>query len=151
MWGLPVSPHLSSSRLSQICSETLWRNSLWDSYSLPLRSGPARLIMLSIAHETQILPSADFYFLTVSEWGTKTNILDGLLAKFISTKNQTHHHFFLMVQVIPDQDLQIHRAHSPHHVGRLKCQLFSLLHTLSCSPGARFMITLSVRCGLCII
>lgn len=71
---------------------------------------PARLIMLGIVHITQILPSADFYILAVSEWWTKTNIFDGLLAKFISTKNQTRHHFFLMAQVSPDQDLQIHRA-----------------------------------------
>lgn len=112
---------------------------------------PTRLIMLSIVPETQILPPADFYFLTISEHWTKTNLFDGLLAMFISTKNPTHHHFFLMAQMMPDQGLQIQRAHSPHHFGRLKCQISSLLGTLSCSPGARFMITLSSRRGLCII
>lgn len=40
-------------------------------------------------------------------------IFDGLLARFISTKIQTHHNFFLMAQLIPDQGLQIYQAHSP--------------------------------------
>ena len=30
-------------------------------------------------------------------------ISDGVLARFISTKIQTHHHFFLVAQLIPDQ------------------------------------------------
>lgn len=148
--GALVSPHVSSScslKFDQnLCGEMASKISMLCPWGRP-----ARLIMLSVVPETQILPPADFYFLTISEHWTKTNLFDGLLAKFISTKNPTHHHFFLMAQMMPDQGLQIQRARSPHHFGRLNCQISSLLGTLSCSPGARFMITLSARCGLCII
>lgn len=30
-------------------------------------------------------------------------ISDGVQARFSSTKNQSHHHFFLVAQLIPDQ------------------------------------------------
>lgn len=47
-------------------------------------------------------------------------IFDGLLARFISTKNQTHHNFLLMAQLIPDQGLQIYQAVSPHSFRKTK-------------------------------
>jgi hypothetical protein len=107
-----------------------------NSYSLALRSHqPGSLCPASLEkHKSYYF--ADFYLLTISEWRTKTNIFDGLLARFISTKNQTHHNFFLMAQLISEQGLQIHQACSSHSFRRLKCQPFSSLGTLSGSPGA---------------
>lgn len=47
-------------------------------------------------------------------------IFDGLLARFTSTKNQTHYNFFLMAQMIPDQGLQIYQALGPHSSRKTK-------------------------------
>lgn len=41
-------------------------------------------------------------------------IFDGLLVRFTPTKKQTHHNFFLMAQMIPDQGLQIYQDLGPH-------------------------------------
>ena len=47
-------------------------------------------------------------------------VFDGLLARFIPTKNQTHHNFFLMAQQIFERGLQIYGGLGPHSFRKTK-------------------------------
>lgn len=79
-------------------------------------------------------------------------IFDGLLARFTSTKNQTHHNFFLMAQLIPDQgptNLPSSQSSQLQENKNVSDFLYQALFLGPLGPG--FIIAVSVRCGLCII
>lgn len=69
-------------------------------------------------------------------------IFDGLLAKFVSTKNQTHHNFFLMAQLSSDEGLQIHRALSPHSFRKTKMSMRFFLRHSARVPWALVLLLL---------
>lgn len=110
MWEPPVSPHLSSSCFSWMWSETLCRNSFWDSHSLPLRSGqPGWLCPASFTKHKSCLPLTFTSWLEVNGGPRQISLMDYWQSLF-PLKTKSPHHFFLMAQGSPDQDLQIHRV-----------------------------------------